>query len=644
MAIWLSEEKSLPHIVLLALVIGLTSQGVLGFVWNHFVRVGLNLEIIIYFLGWLIATVIISLKQRKLTHCRKISISRDDLFLIGLIILAVAVRSIHPLQHMALGQSDAYSHLQFLRNIMDSGFVHNVMYPPGYHWILALPTAAFHLDPYLVARYGGAFFGAGLVLAVYVFVKSIADNPAAIFTAFLVSCFPGLYLLLKTGVGTFANQLGLFFIPAVLYFYKTTEEKLYRESPATYVVLSLSLIGLSVSVPMILIHVILIIFMVRAARLILIRDNWFFRTGIVALAILPALILLSVHLLHAGPVHQQKTMEIITAGGSISPEIPKQDKTPERAGFKSLSDHPYVNLLHDFLSLKRCGLGHNIVNAIGLLLMAISGIFIFTGFRESKTRWSIIGFWGIIASIQTMTGFLQFSGYQREGWSLMIAAACISGIICGTIYCWGRRWFIFRTAFSLSIILSIIGSFIYPPVHEVRASCAEDEIIKVVRDISYRYRESTYWSIAEKSVEKDQESISGLSSNLPLTIITRKMTGWTDSNQGELIPAVIHPSKNIRVMTISSEMVGERLFKNDRRYIVLVDNKTEGCERSRVFFSMIDPRQVKNYIDTRESNYSTNQNIIRCLNSLSTDDWLIKESIINKNLTTFIITPKHNIL
>ena len=151
--------------------------------------------------------------------------AEEGYFLIGSIILAVAVRSIDPIQHMALGQSDAYSHLQFLRNVMDTGFVHNVMYPPGYHWILSLPTAAFHLDPYLVARYGGAFFGAGLVLAVYVFVKSVASQPAPIFSAFFVSCFPGLYLLQKTGVGAFANQLGLFFIPVVFYFYIMTEEQ-----------------------------------------------------------------------------------------------------------------------------------------------------------------------------------------------------------------------------------------------------------------------------------------------------------------------------------------------------------------------------------------------------------------------------------
>jgi hypothetical protein len=390
-ALWFSEDKSWPNILLLALVLGLSTQGVFGFFGNHFLRTGITLEITIYFLGWLIATAIILISQRKQKLFQRLSISREDFVLVGLLVLAIAVRSIHPLQHMALGQSDAYSHLQFLRDVLDSGFIQNVMYPPGYHWILALPTAAFHLDPYLVARYGGAFFGAGLVLAVYVLVKSIAGNPAAIFSAFLVSCFPGLNLLLKTGVGAFANQLGLFFIPVVFYFYIVSEEKTFGKSPMAYTLLALSLMGLSISVPMMLIHVLLILFMVRMSQLIKRRDKWFFQTGIFALSILPALILLSLHLLHAGPVHQKKTIEVITAGASINSVPSSPGETSEGVSqfplpyptrhLKTVLNHPAMNLLFDFFSVKRCGVGHFAVNTIGFLILIISGISILWGFR-----------------------------------------------------------------------------------------------------------------------------------------------------------------------------------------------------------------------------------------------------------------------
>jgi 4-amino-4-deoxy-L-arabinose transferase-like glycosyltransferase len=652
-ALWLSEEKSWPHILLLALVLGLTSQGILGFFWNHYLRIGVSLEIILYFLGWLIATAIVVIRQRKQKLFQRLSISREDFILIGLLILAVAVRSIHPLQHMALGQSDAYSHLQFLRNVVDSGFVHNVMYPPGYHWILALPTTAFHLDPYHVARYGGAFFGAGLVLAIYVLVKSIADNPAAILSAFLVSCFPGLYFLLKTGVGAFANQLGLFFIPVVFYFYIITEEEKFGKSPMAHTLLALSLMGLSISVPMMLIHVLLILCIIRMLLFIKRRDKWLLQTGIFALSVLPAIILLSLHLLHAGPVHQQETIKVITAAASIKsvPSLPGETSEgisqfplpdPTRH-LKTVFNHPAMNLLFDFFSGKRWGVGHFAANTTGFLILIISGISILWGFKGGGMGWTVLGFWGVIASLQTMTGFLQFSGYQRAGWSLMIVAACLSGIIGGAICRWGKRWVIFRVALVIAVLLSISGSFVYPPVHELRASFAEDEIIQVARDVSYRYIENRYWSIAEKPIENDPGYLSAFSSRLPLTIMTRKMTGWHDYNQGELVPSVIHPSEKVQVMTISSGADGKDLFEKSRQYLVFIDQKTEGCNRNKVFFSMIDPRQVKSYIDGCESYYKINESIGSSLNTLNPDKWQIMKSVIGPNLTVIAVTPKKKI-
>lgn len=647
---WLSENKSWPTILLLALVLGLSTQGILGFVWNHFLRIGITLEVTIYFLGWLIATAIVSISQRKQKLFQRHSISGEDFILIGLLILAAAVRSIHPLQHMALGQSDAYSHLQFLRNVVDTGFVHNVMYPPGYHWILALPTAAFHLDPYLVARYGGAFFGAGLVLAVYVLVRSIAGNRAAMLSAFLVSCFPGLNLLLKTGVGVFANQLGLFFIPVAFYFYIITEEKIIKKSTMAYPLLTLCLMGLSISVPMMLIHVLLILCIIRMSLFITNRNKWLLQTGIFILLILPSIILLGLHLLHAGPVHQQETIKAITAGASINSVPSLLGETSEGISqfslqyltrhLKTVLNHPAMNLLFNYFSGKRWGVGHFAVNSIGFLILIISGISILWGFRRREIEWTVLGFWGLIASLQTMTGFLQFSGYQREGWSLMITAACLSGIAGGTIYCWGKRWVVFKTSAVIAVLISILGSFIYPPIHELRASCAEDEIIQVVRDISYRYTENRYWSIVDRPIENDTRYLSAFSSHLPLTIMTRKMTGWHDSNQGELVPAVIHPSKKIRMMTISAETAEKLFLPNNRQYLVLIDKRNEGCNRDKIFFSMIDPRQVKSYIDDRESYYEINEFIESYLNTLDSNNWQIVESVRSQNLSVIGVVPR----
>ena len=649
-ALWICEKKCWTNIFLVAFTLGVSAQGILGFLCNHYLRIGIIFETAIYYLGWLLVSIIVLLSQRKLKPF-KLSATREDLLLTGLLILAFAVRSVHPLQHMALGQSDAYSHLQFLRNVLDTGFVHNVMYPPGYQWILALPTAAFHLDPYLVARYGGAFFGAGLVLAVYVLVKSIAGNPAALLSAFLVSCFPGLYLLLKTGVGAFANQLGLFFIPVIFYFFISTEEKKFGKSTIAYALLALCLMGLSISVPMMLIHVLLILCIIRMILLLARRNQWLSQTIVFTLSILPAMILLSLHLLYAGPVHQQETIKVITAGAAINLVPSPSERTSKETGpdssagwmenLKSAWNHPAVSLVRDFFSVKRWDVGDFTANIVGFLMMTLFGITLLWGLRRENIGLVVLGIWGGIASLQTMTGVLQFSGYQREGWSFMIAFACLLGILGGATYCWGKRWILFKVAVVVVVLVSIICSFMYPQAHTLMASCAEDDIVRLVRQISSRHTVNRYWTFADKPTEGEYPA--AFSSQRPLTIVARKMTGWKDGNQGELIPSVICPSEQIRVKTVSSgDNLSNGLSRNGR-YLILLDEMTENCLQDQIWFSRIDPRQVQCFRDGRQSFYKINDAIRSYLDALDRNLWRIAGTKISQHLLVYALEPTGNV-
>jgi hypothetical protein len=521
------------------------------------------------------------------------------------------------------------------------------MYPPGYHWILALPTQSFQLDPYLVARYAGAFFGAGLVLAVYVLVRSIAGNPAALLSAFLVSCFPGLYLLQKTGVGAFANQLGLFFIPVVFYFYIIAEENKLEKFPMAYTLLALSLMGLSVSVPMMLIQVLFVMSIIRMSLFIKGNDHRWLKTGLLALATLPAILLLSFHLLYAGPVHQQKTIEVITAGASLNVISSLSESASTETGriasgggtvnLKSVWNYPAVGLIRDFFSWKRWGIGHIAANIVGCFILILFGISTVWSIREGKTGLVVLGFWGSIASLQTLTGFLQFSGYQREGWSLLIAFACLSGIIGGIIYGWGKRLFIFKAAVVVTVIISISVSLLYPPAHVLLASCAEDDIIQVARDISSHFTGKRYWSIADRSVDGKPEYLSAFSSRWPLTIVTRKMTGWEGSNQGEMVPTVIHPSERIRVRAISPGESLANFFHDNEQYLILMDEQTKDCNQDNILFSTIDPRQVQSSIDNRLVRYKINDTIRNYVNMLDRNHWQIVQTPVSRNLTAFVV-------
>lgn len=648
-SLWICEQKSWKNIFLVAFSLGISGQGILGFLCNHYLRIGIAFETAIYYLGWLLISIIVLLSQRT-SKPFKLSATREDLLLTGLLLLAVAVRSVHPLQHMALGQSDAYSHLQFLRNVVDTGFVHNVMYPPGYHWLLALPTQSFQLDPYLVARYAGAFFGAGLVLAVYVLVGSITGSTAALIAAFLVSCFPGFYLLLKTGVGAFANQLGLFFIPVIFYFFIITEGKKLEISKASYALLALCLMGLSISVPMMLIHVLLILCIIRMILLLARRNQWLSQTIFFTLSILPAIILLSFHLLHAGPVHQQETIKVITAGAatnlvtSISDGISKETGPDSSAewmeSLKSAGNHPAVSLVRDFFSGKRFGVGHFAANIIMFLMMTLFGITLLWGLRSGNIGLVVLGIWGGIASLQTMTGALQFSGYQREGWSFMIAFACLLGILGGAVYCWGKRWILFKVTVVVFVMVSIICSFIYPPEHTLMSSCAEDDIIRLVRQISSRYTVNHYWMFADKPT--GGEYTAAFSSERPLTIVARQMTGWQGSEQGELIHSIISPSEQIRVKTVSSGSNFSNNLSRNGSYLILLDEMTEDCLQDQIWYAMIDPQQVQRFRDGRQSFYKINDAIRSYLDGLDRNLWRIAETKVNQHLLVCALEPTGN--
>ena len=156
-----------PALGLTAMVMGCSLQAVSGTLWSHLVRGNPYGELALYLFLWLLLVIWAYYNYgRSATNIPFYDEHEDNngghRILILILTAAFIVRMLHPLQVAYLGQSDAYTHLNYLHNIVDSGYLINPVYPPGYHWILALPSLVFSIDPYLVARYGGAFFGVGM--------------------------------------------------------------------------------------------------------------------------------------------------------------------------------------------------------------------------------------------------------------------------------------------------------------------------------------------------------------------------------------------------------------------------------------------------------------------------------------------------
>ena len=232
----------------------------LGMLWSHLVysrpllEVGVLLLVWLGLLYWSWKRWAVSLQEECTS---KPFATGHHAALILILCIGFLLRIIHPVDVAYLGQSDAYTHLNYIHSIVNSGCLSNPSYPSGFHWIMALPELVFSVDPYHVARYGGAFFGIGLILGIYVLLDSCIGRRSALFGSFFAAAFPGMMLLIKTGVGVFANQFGLMLLPALFSFIWLFWTR--KKGAGHYKIpLTIGLCGMAAAVPMMLLHVFLI--------------------------------------------------------------------------------------------------------------------------------------------------------------------------------------------------------------------------------------------------------------------------------------------------------------------------------------------------------------------------------------------------
>ena len=316
LAIFFLPKRDWPEIVLGAILIGASCQAAIGLTWSHLVGQSPQAEIALY-LSFFVLSLLIFLSRRSrqsLQHLLSIRFGKRYRPLLLILIAAFAVRSLHPLQTAALGQSDAYTHLHYLRYLTEEARLFNIVYPAGYHWILALPVLVFGLDPYVVARFGGAFFGTALVLAIYVLLDRLMNRRSAVFGSFCAACFPGMNLLIKTGIGAFANQFGLLLIPCILYLYSLLAGKSRKQLglPMLFVIACL---GLAASVPMMLLHLFIIFVMERLVALVRTRQHWLRQTMFLVVLCVPAVSLTGFHFWQAGSGQRFNTARVLMQYG-----------------------------------------------------------------------------------------------------------------------------------------------------------------------------------------------------------------------------------------------------------------------------------------------------------------------------------------
>lgn len=139
-------------------------------------------------------------------------------------------------------------------------------------------------------------------------------------------------------------------------------------------------------------------------------------------------------------------------------------------------------LAADYLAIKRWGYGAWTLNAAAL---ATTGVFLgalAAGIRRKDAGWRMVGIWGLLTSVNLHLGWLQFTDYQREGWSFLLALACAGGMGFAAAWRWrrGRAW---RRAWGGGLAALALAGLALPPRHVLAAGPAESDLVRVVLDL-----------------------------------------------------------------------------------------------------------------------------------------------------------------
>lgn len=617
--VWLPAKRWLapgpwPVTAAASLLLGFTLQAVCGLVWSRGIRIAPVMEGAGFLAVCATLTLAAILLPSRVTPAIP-PLPRSEQRWLGAILLGGAiVRTLHPLQHWALGQSDAYTHLTMLREVLAWGYIGNNSYPAGFAWIMSLPATTFHWDPYYLARFGGAFFGGAMVLAVYALLRSgNKSGVAALCGAALVAWFPGLMLLIKTGVGTFANQIGFIVLPLLWLGYLLARAPETRGRGICWLLVGLA--GLALTVPMLLLHVYGVLMLLLLMDGTWTRQAVWQRSRLILLLMTVGLGLLAIHLTQMTSL--QRALTTISLTGA------NQTIGPMSAHPGSMSTLQTLGMLaRDFFAIKRLGLQAPLFNGAltGLLLLWV--YLLVLGIRHKQPLSLLLGCWGGLACIQVATGWLQFTAYQREGWSLLIAVGVVGGTIAGTLGSW--RAGVLRPLLLSGLVASGAWTVVHPPGHPLLNSSAEDELVRTIRLLRY----FPEWESTPEadSVAAHQFIVQHLDPHQKVGICSRSLI------QSDVYRAITGFNPRLAFYRIVSYNPITKYLPRENQFLVVLDTPEDLAGIDFGVFGSISPALMQNYIDQQRRRYETNHDIEAAVAGLPRDTWDVNELSVSPRL------------
>lgn len=429
---------------------------------------------VIYFVMMLLLNIALfyrhQLLQKKIFDYFNSYQKKEKLFIVGVIFTIIPLLYTHyydSFQNLAPGNNDTYSHIGFLKQITESGYIHSTFYAPGFH-LLMFPLTKLLSYAHL-SRFAGPTLSLFIVLGISLVLKPLLKTKQSFLLLILLFSFPIFNQLTLQTISFFSSSLTFLFFSTLIVLYT---KPVFLNKNHLYALLSIISVALALSVPYFFVQLIpslglfwvaTFLFKRRLSRQLLMHINVSLIISFLGLMLGYAHVLLQTSLRGSTyfpdiPTAQNMNHDIDCDGNNIVCtfffELEKNETTEK-------TTLPILKAGYDLLSIKDVRT-ENTILSLGAYSWILFSLFLFAYALKKKDHLLIVvSVFSIFFGISAQTGVVELGSYKgRSGWYLLLLCLIGCSVFFDRVY--QLLGFFSQKIFLLTFVLLFISCFLSP--------------------------------------------------------------------------------------------------------------------------------------------------------------------------------------
>lgn len=385
------------------------------------------------------------------------------------------------------GANDAYHHLNFIKDLIRTGYLNNGFYAPGFHLFL-MPVAKLIPFPDLYRFAGPAI---GIVNAIFfgLLFKDYLKNKILLIFLFVLLALPIYNQFTLQTIGFFSSSLSFIYLASFIFLASDKDIKERKINLSFFLIFS---VALALTVPYLFVEV-FPAFLIFLFMVLFFKKS--FKIGYSHYLFLINVILVLGFAASFGHVYiQSKILKRYSGFPGIAITYSKPDGTQVDTSNEELADNLHlprfiennrylrsiVGTGYDLAKIKNIRPANSVLGLGAYLWIACSFFLLFYALRKKNAVLLAVAVLSIFFGLCTQTGMFEMSNYRgRSGWYLLMFS--IFGLVIFVDHVYQKkmlRWFL-----AICIILSATGFFLPPKFYR----SYYDEEFRVVSQIARQY-------------------------------------------------------------------------------------------------------------------------------------------------------------